>query len=152
MLIPLATEKDDIGRDVEIIKTTSLAMSPIYTFFLREMADLIDNGYAWPITTWKDEDCEAIYALIDGKIVGHIVYSKEKLDKKILWITLSAVDKENRGKGIYKILHKHFEKTAIEMDCVYIASQVHKNNQPRLRSAEKVDMKSAFIYMGKKII
>lgn len=152
MLVPIAIEKDNTGRDIRIFRTTSLAMSPIYTFFLREMADLIDNGHGWPITTWKDDDCEAVYAQLDETIIGHIVYSKEKLDKKVLWITLSAVDKEHRGKGIYSLLHKHFENIAKEFGCAYIASQVHKNNISRLRSAEKVGMSPAFYYMGKKLV
>lgn len=152
MILSIGIEKDKIGREVEIYRTTSLAISPIYTFFLREMADLIDAGHAWPFTSWKDDDCEAIYAQINGKIVGHIVYSKEKLDRKTLWITLSAVDKDYRDNGIYTLLHKHFENIAREMNCTFIASQVHKNNLVRLKSAQKVGMSHAFYYMGKKII
>jgi len=152
MLIQLGSEHDSMGQELIIMQSTSLAMSPVYTFFLRATADLIDAGYAWPMTAWQDADCEAVYAEIDGKIIGHIVYSKEKLDKKILWITLSAVDPEYRGRGIYSLLHKYFESIAKELGCAYIASQVHKNNTPRLQSAAKEDMKPTFYYMGKKIV
>jgi GNAT superfamily N-acetyltransferase len=152
MLIPLGKEKDKNEREIEIIKSTELAMSPIYTFFLREMADLIDSGYAFPQTSWEDKDCEAVYAVYDEEILGHIVYSKEYLVKKnTLWITLSAVRKEERGVGIYSILHKYFEEIAKEYNCSIIASQVHKNNKTRLISAQKVGMNPVFYYIGKKL-
>lgn len=153
MLEPIGTEKDKDGRNIDIVRSTTLAFSPAYTFFLRQMADLIDSGYSFRATTWKDDECEVVYAEFDGKIIGHIVYSTEKVkDKKMLWITLSAVDKENRGKGIYTILHKHFENIAKEFGCSYIGSLVHKNNKTRLQSAQKVDFYPAYNYMMKKII
>ena len=151
MLIPLTTEQLSTGQSLAIIRTTTLAMSPIYTFFLRATADLIDAGHAWPLTSWSDDLCEAVYAELDGEIIGHIVYSKEKLDKKILWITLSAVAPEYRGRGIYKILHGHFENIARDLDCLYVASQVHKNNTARLRSAAKEGMTPTFHTMGKRL-
>lgn len=151
MLIPLGKEKDKNGRDIEIIKSTTLSLSPIYTFFLREMADLIDQGLAFPQTSWQDKDCEAVYAQFEGKILGHIVYSKEYLTKNVLWISLSAVAKDERGLGIYSILHKYFEEIAKEYDCYAIASQVHKKNKIRLSSAEKVGMTPIFYYIGKKL-
>jgi GNAT superfamily N-acetyltransferase len=151
MLIPLGKEKDKSGREIEVIRTTELAMSPIYTFFLREMADLIDEGYGYPVTTWEDKNCEAVYATFDDKILGHIVYSKEFLQRNILWITLSAVRKEERGLGIYTILHKYFEEIAKEYNCWAITSHVHIKNKVRLSSAEKVGMKPIFYYIGKRL-
>lgn len=152
MLETIGEEKDKDGRTIKIIKSTTLGFSPVYTFFLRQMADLVDHGYAYPMTTWKDEDCEAVYAEFDGKVIGHIVYSTERVkDRKMLWIVLSAVDKEHRGKSIYTILHKHFENIAKELGCLYIGSLVHKNNKTRLWSAQKVDFYPVFNYMMKKI-
>ena len=153
MLEPIRTEKDKDGRNINIVRSTTLAFSPVYTFFLRQSADLMDNGYAYPLTAWKDEECEAVYAEFDGKVIGHIVYSTEKVkDKKMLWIVLSAVDNEHRGKGIYTILHKHFENIAKEFGCSYIGSLVHKNNVTRLQSVQKVGFYPVFNYMMKKII
>lgn len=151
-IIHLATEIDKTGSTVEIFQTTSLGMSPIYTFFLRHMAELIDNGFAYPVSSWEDQYCEAVYAEQDGKVIGHIVYSTEYIKKQgNLWITLSAVDNGARGKGIYTLLHNHFEQVAKDYGCWAIASHVHKNNKVRLASAEKVGMKPIFHYMGKKL-
>lgn len=151
-IIHLSTETDNTGCTVEIFQTTTLSMSPIYTFFLKHMAELIDNGFAYPASSWEDQYCEAVYAEQDGKVIGHIVYSTEYVKKQgNLWITLSAVDNGARGKGIYTLLHSHFEKVAKDYGCWAISSHVHKNNKVRLASAEKVGMKPVFHFMAKKL-
>ena len=144
----LGTETDKTGSQLNIYRVDRIALSPIYTFFLRQIADLIDSGYAFPVTSW-DDDCGAVYAEKDGEILGHIVYDRKK--KGILWITLSAVDPKCRGQGIYSILHQYFEQTAKEMGCNIIASHVHIKNEKRLKSAEKVGMKPVYYYMAKKL-
>jgi GNAT superfamily N-acetyltransferase len=145
----LNSEMDKLGNEIKIFRTDQLGMSPIYTFFLRQMAELIDKGFGTSTTSWDDKTCGAVYAEQDGKILGHIVYDTSKPGH--LWITLSAVDETCRGRGIYTILHKYFEQTAKEKDCKYISSYVHVKNFVRQQSAEKVGMKPLFYYMIKKI-
>lgn len=148
----LNTETDKLGNKINIFRTDTIAMSPVYTFFLRSMAELIDNGHAFPFTNWNDGDCAAIYAEQDGKVLGHIVYSTDKINEGgFLWIVLSAVDKDARGRGIYTIMHNYFEERAKQMGCWSIASHIHRNNTVRLESAAKVGMKPIFYFMGKKI-
>jgi GNAT superfamily N-acetyltransferase len=144
----LATEVDKQGNSVEIYRVEKISMSPIYTFFLRHIAELIDNGHAYPVTSW-DDDCSAIYAEKDGEVLGHIVYDVKKKD--VMWITLSAVAKEHRGKGIYTLLHGHLEKTAKDLNFSIISSHIHVKNTARLKSAEQVGMKPVYYYMAKKI-
>ncbi len=145
----LSTEQDSLGNEIQIFKIDEIGMSPIYPFFLRQMADLIDNGFSFSQTTWDDRTCGAVYAEQDGKILGHIVYDTRKPGN--LWITLSAVDEEYRGRGIYTILHNYFEQVAKEKGCRYISSHVHVKNLVRQKSAEKVGMKPVFYYMAKKL-
>jgi GNAT superfamily N-acetyltransferase len=148
----LGTEFDKSGNKIIIKKTDSIAMTPVYIFFLKQMTKLMEDGLAFPVTSWVDHHLGAVYAESDEKIIGHIVYSNEFVhSKKMLWIILSATDEESRGKGIYSILHKHFENIAKEKECTIIASHIHKNNKTRLMSAEKVGMKPIFYYMAKKI-
>lgn len=148
--ILLNTETDKSGEKINIFHTERLALSPVYTFFLRQIADLIDAKHALAKTTWVDANCGAVYAEKDGKILGHIVYSTEYVkSKNSLWIELSAVDQQYRGRGIYTILHQYFELIAKQLGCSTIASQVHKNNTVRLESAEKVGMKKTFYQMVK---
>jgi GNAT superfamily N-acetyltransferase len=113
------------------------------------MATLIENGFGTPVTTWDDKACGAVYAEQDGKILGHIVYDTRKPGH--LWITLSAVDEECRGRGIYTILHQYFEQIAKEKNCKYISSYVHVKNLVRQKSADKVGMKPMFYMMVKKL-
>ncbi len=148
----LASEFDKLGNVINIHHTSTLAFSPVYTFFLKEMASLIDMGFNYPVTNWTDSDCAAVYAEHGGAIIGHIVYSTKNLEKnKALWIVLSAVKSEFRGRGIYTILHKYFENRAVSLNCVAIASHVHLKNKVRLKSAESAGMKPQFYLMVKKI-
>ena len=153
MITPMGTEFDKLGNEVNILHSTALALSPVYTFFLRHTAKLIDDGFAFPVTNWEDKNCGAIYATDDnGKVLGHIVYSTEYIEQfGHLWIVLSAVEDHSRGRGIYTIMHKYFEQLAKDMGCWSIASYVHKNNKVRLATAEKVGLLPAFHIMGKKI-
>ena len=147
----LGVEKDKFGDTVLIMHSDSLAMSPFYTFFLRQMASLIDNGFGYPMTSWVDEHCAGVYATDEsGKILGHIVYEHNE-SRKMLWITLSAVADDARGRGIYTLLHKYFEQIGKDKGCWAISSHVHKNNKVRLASAEKVGMVPIFHYMAKKL-
>lgn len=148
----LSVEKDKLGTDINLRHSETLAMSPIYSFFLRQMADLIDNGLNLPMTSWNDKTCGAVYAEQDGMILGHIVYSKEHIESKgYLWITLSAVEESYRGRGIYGLMHKHLESLAKELGCDAIASHVHVDNVIRINSCEQVGMKPIFYFMAKRI-
>jgi GNAT superfamily N-acetyltransferase len=153
--ILLSTEKDKLGNDINIFRIDSINMSPIVPFYLRHIADLIDNGFSYPTMDWPkiEEHYGAIYAEQDGRILGHIVFSREHVHKEgYLWIALSAVEQDLRGRGIYTMLHPHFEAHAKELGCWSIASYVHKNNKVRLASAEKVGMAPVFYFMGKRLI
>jgi GNAT superfamily N-acetyltransferase len=145
----LGSETDKLGNTVTIKKCDTLAHSPIYTFFLRNLAETIDKGFGYPVTSWEDDQCEAVYAELDGKILGHIVYSK--LNGGTLFIKLSAVEKEFRKNGIYTILHKYFEDVARDYGCVAISSLVHKTNSVRLESIKKFDLMPEFCFMAKRL-
>jgi GNAT superfamily N-acetyltransferase len=153
MITLMGTETDKLGNEIRIFNSTTLAMSPFYTFFLRQIANLIDNGFGYPFTSWEDGNCGGVYAVdSNDKILGHIVYSTEFVKTSgTLWIVLSAVDEDSRGRGIYTMMHPYFEQVAKEKGCWAISSHVHKNNKVRLASAEKVGMGQVFHYMGKKL-
>lgn len=149
----LATENDKLGNTIEVMQCDSITEVPqLYTFFLRQNADLIDNKMAYPMITWEDTD-GAVYVTQDDKILGHIVYSIGGPSKRdgMIWITLSAVDPSCRGRGIYTIMHKYFEQVGRDKGCTRLASLVHKRNSTRLKSAEKVGMIAVFNYMMKEL-
>ena len=148
----LGTEQDKHGNTVEVFRCEELGMSPIFPFFLRHYAQLVDKGHGYPVSSWNDKRCGAIYAMRDNTILGHIVFDRDNPNAAgALWITLSAVEESQRGCGIYTIMHKYCEQTARELGCWAIASQVHVNNAVRLKSADAVGMKPIFYTMGKRL-
>jgi GNAT superfamily N-acetyltransferase len=152
--ILLSTEKDKLGNNINIYLIDSINMSPIIPFFLRHYSELMINGHSYPSIEWDKvtEHYGAIYAEQDEKILGHIVFSREHIQKEgYLWIVLSAVEHECRGRGIYTMLHEYFESHAKKLGCWAIASFIHKNNAVRLASAAKVGMAPVFHFMGKRL-
>lgn len=135
----------------EIIRSNN--MSDVFSFFLRETADLIDMGFTSPMTTWKDSKCESIYIRRQDEIIACIVYSTEYVDaEKYLFIELSAVKKSYRRQGLYRILHSAFEQIAKEKGCLYISSHVSKKNLVRLESCKKVGLEARYHFLGKSIL
>jgi GNAT superfamily N-acetyltransferase len=139
-------ETDKNGNSVLVKTIPRIGGSEIYSFFIRQMADLIDSGHSNPVTTWTDNDGAVYVTDEDGRILGHIVYQHHK-EKAMLWITLSAVDEAYRGRGLYKILHKYLEKVAKHLECTTIQSTVHVNNDVRLASAKSVGLNPQFYLM-----
>lgn len=125
---------------------------PVYPFFLRHMAELIEQGFSPPGITWNDNFCEAIYLESNNHIIGSIIYSTEFIEeKKFLYIQLSATDQKYRNQGIYKFLHLHFENIALEKNCRYVSGLMHKNNSIRIKSCKSVGLDPLFHFVGCKI-
>jgi RimJ/RimL family protein N-acetyltransferase len=144
----LAVEKDKFGVDVEIHYCQMIGGTPNLTFFLSQFVKLIENGHAHPHIAGTNRS-KAVYATINNKIVGQITF--EILDdySKTTWITLSSVDEEFRGRGIYTMLHKNLESLMLELGSRKLASHVHLDNQVRLSSARKAGMKPVYYRMEK---
>lgn len=136
----LGTKKDKLDNEIIIRHCDTLGFSPVFTFFLRNYADLIDNGLGDPVTLWNDNFCSVLYCVDNNeKILGSIVYEIVEHHKQ-LYIILSSVSEECRGRGIFHILHQFLENIAKERKCSGITSHVHKNNNIRLITAEKEGM------------
>jgi ribosomal protein S18 acetylase RimI-like enzyme len=145
----LATEQDKLKNFVEIKKCDTIAHSPVYTFFLKTMAETIDNGFGIPVTSWSDLECEAIYAEMNNQILGLIVYSK--LDRGTIFIKLGAVSKEFRGRGIYTILYKHLESVAISQGYDAISSLIHRNNTIIQETVKKENRWPEYCFYAKRL-
>lgn len=147
----IATETDKSGRSIEIYHANELILSEVYPFFLVQAANLMDYGFAWKTKFWDEAVSSAIYAKHNNQIIGHIVYQHLEKERS-LWIVLSSVDPEQRGKGIYSILHNYYEARARELHCLSLSSSIHKNNKVRLKSAAAVGLQPAFHMMIKKLV
>lgn len=147
----LNTVKDKNGEDVviKLCNQTSLGPHDLMSFFYKSLAELLDNnhGSSWPSYNTKTK---AVYAEINNKIVGHIFFNYGDVSKSS-FIVLSAVDKDFRNRGIYKLLHHEFEEVSKKLGAHQITSFVHVNNKARLASAKSVDYNPVFYKMTKKL-
>ena len=146
--IVLGKELDHKDSTVTIKYCAGMGGGPLIPFFLKNFAKLIEDGHYHHNLVGNNRS-KAIYAEVDGIVVGHIVF--EMLDdvSKTAWITLSAVDEKYRKRGIYTLLHKYFEIQIKSMNAKKIASYVHVNNIVRQHSCVKVGMKPVYYRMEK---
>lgn len=143
-------EKDKTGAEVIIKSVLNIGNTPIIPFFLKNYAALIENGHALPLIMGTNNS-RAIYAEINGVIAGHIVYEIQTDVAKTAWITFSCIEDNFRQRGIYKLLHKHFEVAAKAAGSQKIASHVHVTNIARQASCQSVGMKPVFYRMEKEL-
>jgi hypothetical protein len=143
-------EVDKLGQPIVVKTTDKIGGSEMFTFFLKQMAELIDNGHGNPVTSWTDDNGAVYVTDTDGKILGHIVYFHNS-EKRMIWITLSAVAAECRGRGLYKVMHKHLEQIGRDLDCTSIQSIVHVSNKVRLASAKSVGMTPSYFKMYQRL-
>ena len=154
MIIDILGEEIDKKGSTLIIKHSStLAYSPAYSFFLRQVAELIDNKHGAPAMIWSDDQCGIIWAESDGIIYGIFAYTKEAVERfKILSITLTAVDRQYRERGVHTILNKYFEETAKNLGCFITEATVNPNNTVRLATAKKDGLTIKYKNMFKKVL
>lgn len=151
MIEILARTTTKTQEQLVIKHSDKLKLNPAYTFFLRQMADLMDNGHAGKITSWNDDECGIIWGEIQDQVVGIFAYNRQNTGKGILEILLTAVDKKHRRKGIHTILNQQFEQVASSMNCDITAATISPNNKVRLVTAEKDGYKLMFYKMYKVI-
>jgi len=148
----LGEELDKKGSLLTIKRTKNLAYSPAYSFYVRQMIELIENNHTFKFNVWDDNECGIIWAEDQGTICGIFCYNKSWVKAlKILSIQLTAVDKEYRERGIHKILNNYFEETAKELECIITAATVNPTNTVRLATCEKDGLKLKNLLMYKKI-
>lgn len=149
----LGVEKDKLGIDTCIKYSEHFVWTPAYTFFLREIADAVDNQLLPPYSYWNEDNCAVIWAEQNNEIVGHIMFDCSYIHYPVphLSIILTGVNKNHRQKGIHQIMNKYYEEIARRMGCSGIRATVHRNNHVRFISAEKDNLYPGLYLMSKKI-
>ncbi len=149
----LGTEIDKKNTSICIKHSNTLAYTPAYTFFIKEIANLIDNKHGHPYTSWDDDECEIIWAEIDNDVVAILCYSTayKNYQMPFLAIQLTAVKEQFRSRGIHTILNKYFEQRARELECLAIRATVHVTNTVRLESTKKDKLTPLLTMMYKKL-
>lgn len=148
--ILVAKETDKTGAEVQIRMAQAIGGSPVLPFFLRNYAQLIDDGHSNPFIFGTNKS-KAVYAEINGNVVGHIVYDILDDNYKTAWIVFSCIEDGYRRRGLYSIIHRHFEQIVKNAGSKRIASHVHVDNKVRQASCEAVGMKPDFLRMEKTI-
>jgi GNAT superfamily N-acetyltransferase len=144
---------DKNGEKVIVKWSKGLAFSPAYLLFLKQQAELIENGHGTNFTTWNDSECGVIYTTNDkGRVSGFIVYDHSEIEtKKMLSIVLTAVDHDFRNRGLYSIMHKWFEEITKRMGGNRIRATVSPRNIHRLKTCEAMGMKIGFHHLYKSL-
>ena len=140
----IAIDNDKQGAPVTIYWAENIGGSIVIPFFLRNYAQLIDDGHS-PCRLFGTNASKAVYAVIDNTVVGAIVYNKQEDIYKTAWIVLSCVGDNYRRRGIYTILHKHFENVLKTEGTRRLASHVHIDNVVMQASSDAVGRKSVFL-------
>jgi GNAT superfamily N-acetyltransferase len=144
----ITMETDRKGRVVEIGYSNNIGGTPIVPFFLKNYAKLMEDGFAHPFIMGTNKS-KAVYAVANGEIVGHIIFDIQEDAYKTTWIVFSCVDEQYRGRGLYKLMHKHLESVVKNMGSQKIASHVHLDNKTRQASCVAVGMLPVFYRMEK---
>lgn len=151
--LEIGKDLDSTSTEVSVHYSKTLICSPVYTFFLRQTADLIDNNFSLPIAAKENSDSEVLWAVIGNQIVGILCYDTTYMNDPVpfLSIRLTAVKEEFRGRGIKGILYKYFEQKAKELNCVAIGTMVSVNHTLRLESTKKDNLVPVTTIMYKKL-
>jgi ribosomal protein S18 acetylase RimI-like enzyme len=141
---------DRNGEKVSLVYSNSIGGGPVVPFFLKNYAELMENGHAHNFIMGTNKS-KAIYAVIDGKVAGHIIFDILDDAIKTAWIVFSCVDKDYRHRGLYTMMHEELENQAKKMGSSKIASHVHVNNNTRQASCISVGMMPVFYRMEKEL-
>lgn len=148
----LATVVDKTGKDVVVKYCEYVGAGPkaLLSFYYRSMADTIDNGHASTKIEIHDK-CKAVYVEIEDKIVGACIVEWQASIQTV-YVVLTAIDKEYRGRGLYKIIFNYIEKKAKELGAGEITSIVNINNEASINARKSVGMMPVAVYTKKRII
>lgn len=148
----LGTVPDKNANNVVVYYADQIQHAPnaLLAFYYRNMADLLDAGYASSQVEIHNQ-CKAIYVKIDNKIVGTCVFD---------WfpttftahVVFTAIDKEYRGRGLYRIIFDFWEKQARELGARQITSEVNVNNTDSLNARKSVGMLPVTIITRKQLM
>jgi hypothetical protein len=148
----LATAVDKTGTSIQVYLAQSLSGSKMaLPYFLKNYADLIEQGYSNPLLIGSNKT-KSVYAVIDDQIVGAIIFEiQDDVVNKTTWILLSAVSKEFRRRGIFKIMHNYVEGYGKASGSKLIASMIHIDNKDALASSASVGRFPVFYKTEKSI-
>jgi len=148
----LKTVTDKTNKEVVVKYCEYVGAGPkaLMSFYYRSMAEAIDEGIAHTAIEIHDK-CKAVYVEIDDKIVGACVV-EWRSSIQSLYVVFTAIDKEYRGRGLYKIIFYFLEQKAKELGAGEITSTININNEASINARKSVGMMPVTVYTKKRII
>ena len=147
----ITNDIDRKGSTVEFYFTAGNTLTPdLSGFILRGWAELIESGHGNPNYMPTFGNKRIIYCKIDGKIAGSIMW-EWKDGNKTAFIEFTIIGKEFRGRGIYFLLHKYYDKRIKHGGADASKSQLHIKNETIINAAKKDGYEIEYIKMIKKI-
>jgi len=147
----ISTEADKQGMMINVRYAEEIGNTPVVSFFLKSLAGLIDSGYSLQMIAGANRH-RAVYIEHNNLVIGHIVFEMLDPPVKTAWIVLSSIDPNFKRRGLYTILHGHFERIVKEMGARKIASFVHVDNIARQKSCAQVGMVPVYYRMEKDLL
>lgn len=147
---PLGTEKDKLGISVELHYCPVLGGTDNLIYFMKNFVKLVEQGYSHPHIPGSNKS-KAIYATINGEIVGQLTFDVLDDYSKTTWIILTTVNENCRNRGIYSMLHKYLYRTMLKIGSRKVASHVHIDNKEIQASQRKLGYKQVYIRTEKEI-
>ena len=146
----LGHETDRKGSKVEIKLAPTLGNCKILPYFYRGYSKLIDSGYALNYLTGSNLN-KVVYAEVDDKLAGFIIFDYLTDVAKTTWITYGGVEDDFKRRGIYQILHKYLEKQARAAGSTQIQSLVHVNNTAMMQASKAIGKDPVFYRVEMKL-
>jgi predicted GNAT family acetyltransferase len=146
----LGNAVDKRGNKLSVNYSETFGSSPVVSFFLRNYADMIDDGHAHSLITGSNKS-RVVYITHDDRVVASVVYDIQDDVYKTAWIVFTCVDPEYRNRGLYKILNKYFEQVVTTNGCKKISSFVHVNNEKSFNARKAIGYVPVFYRMEKEL-
>jgi hypothetical protein len=128
-------------------------MSPIYSFFLKKYADLVDAGIHRPTTTWNDKNCGIIYITEGDLPTGYLVYdiSNNSARDPVYTVISAYVEPMFDTVDLMKQMITEVEDYARKQGCLSINISVSNNNTKLIDILREIGYDNEAFFMYKKV-
>lgn len=146
----ISVEKDKLGSEVSVYFSKGEDITAaVNSFFLRHLADLIENGHATRTYIPSLTNTRIVYLKINNEIAGHLIWEWQGNDTA--YIVFTVIDKKYSKRGLYSILHRHYEDRIKKGGALFSKSQLHIDNDRIINISKQNGYEVEYYKMIKKI-
>ena len=146
----ISVEIDKLGSEVSVYFSKGEDITAEFTsFFLRQFANLIENGHATRNYIPSLTNTRIIYLKIADEIAGHLIWEWPSNDTA--YIVFTVIDKKYSKRGLYSIMHRHYEERIKKGGALFSKSQLHISNNRIINISKQNGYEVEYYKMIKKI-